>query len=188
MYVCIHVCMYVCVFAHTSVTPILRRWHSARCASRATQSSLVNSRLLTGCTNEALYMCRCMCVRDRGCVCEREGVYVREKVCMGRERACVCSCECVRVYTHIFTYEWVTWLNHICGMTHSYIWTNLFIYATWLVYICDMTRSYVRHDSFICVTCLVHICDMTHSCVTWLVHICDVTHSYVWHDSFICAM
>jgi len=65
------------------------------------------------------------------------------------------------------------------------VWRDAFICVTWLIHMCDMTHSYVRHDSFICVTWLIHMCDMTHSyvwhdsfiCATWLI--------YVWHDSFI---
>jgi len=80
----------------------------------------------------------------------------------------------------------MTWLVHVCAMTHSYM--------------CAMTHSYVCHESFICVLWLVHMCATTHSCacyhaphklplpawhdsficVTWL-------HSCVWHDSFICV-
>jgi len=41
--------------------------------------------------------------------------------------------------------------------------TNTFLSVTWLVHICDMTHSYVWHDSFICVTWLIHLCDVTHS-------------------------
>jgi len=40
--------------------------------------------------------------------------------------------------------------------------------VTWLMHVCDMTHSCVWHDSFMCVTWLIHVCDMTHSCV-WLV-------------------
>jgi len=36
------------------------------------------------------------------------------------------------------------------------------ICMTWLIHMCDMTHSYVWHDSFICVTWLIHVCDMTH--------------------------
>jgi len=109
----------------------------------------------------------------------------------------------------------VTWLIHMCDMTHSYVWHDSFICVTWLIHMCDITYSYVWHDSFICVTWLIHMCDMTHSyvwhdpfirvtwlihmcampcshvwhdsviCVTWLIHMCDVTRSYIWHDSFI---
>jgi len=63
----------------------------------------------------------------------------------------------------------VTWLIHMCDMTHSYVWHDSFICVTWLIHMCDKTHSYVWHDSFIC--------------VTWLIHMCDMTHSYVWHDS-----
>ena len=105
----------------------------------------------------------------------------------------------------------VSWLIHMCDMTHSCV--------TWLIHMCDMTHSYVWHDSFICVTWLIHMCDMTHSCVTclfwgsffasvfhhvekthshrkyewhdafecvtWLIYMCDMIHSYVWRDSSI---
>jgi len=35
--------------------------------------------------------------------------------------------------------------------------------VTWLIHMCDMTHSYVWHDSSICVMWLFHMCDMTHS-------------------------
>jgi len=28
----------------------------------------------------------------------------------------------------------VTWLIHVCDMTHPYVWHNSFIYMTWLIY------------------------------------------------------
>jgi len=37
-----------------------------------------------------------------------------------------------------------------------------FICVTWLIHMCDMTHSYVWHDSFICVTCPIRECDVTH--------------------------
>ena len=70
------------------------------------------------------------------------------------------------------TYEWVM----------SHIWKK---YVTWLIHICDMTHSYVWHDSFICVTW--YVWHNSFISVTWLIHMCDTTHSYVWHDSFTCA-
>jgi len=51
--------------------------------------------------------------------------------------------------------------------------------VTWLIHMCDVTHSYVWHDSFMCVPWFIHIC------VTWLIHMCDVTHLHVWRDSFI---
>jgi len=87
----------------------------------------------------------------------------------------------------------VTWLIHICDMTHSYVRHDSFICATWLIHTCDMTHPHVWHDPFIRMTWLIHICDMTRSYVwqysfiyvTWLIHTYDMTHSYVRHDSFI---
>jgi len=100
----------------------------------------------------------------------------------------------------------VTWLIHMCDMTHSYVCHDSFICKTWHIHMwhglftCDMTHSYVIwhthmwHDSF--------IRDMTHSYVwhdslclpvatgrwlIWHIHMCDMTHSYVWHDTFMCV-
>jgi len=78
-------------------------------------------------------------------------------------------------------------------MTLSDVWHDSFIRVTWLIHMCDVTHSYVWHDSFIRVTWPIHMCDMTHSYVwhdscirvTWLIHTSDMTLSDVWHDSFI---
>jgi len=94
---------------------------------------------------------------------------------------------------------WMMW-----SMKDSYVWHDVLLCVTWLIHMCDITHhmndviwtishgqnhgschryeccdliwmmwskndSYVWHDSFIC--------------VTWLIHMCDMTHSYVWHDS-----
>jgi len=69
----------------------------------------------------------------------------------------------------------VTWLIHMCAMTHSFIHSTRLLQmrrnscgvalGVWLIYMCNMTHSYVWHDSFICVTWLIHVCDMTHSYV-----------------------
>ena len=87
------------------------------------------------------------------------------------------------------TFIGVTWLFHMSGVTHSYVWRDSFICVTWLIQ---------------CVTWLIPMRDMTHSnmcnrthpimqydsfaCVTWLIHMCDMTDLYVWHDSFTCAL
>jgi len=89
----------------------------------------------------------------------------------------------------------VTWLIHVCDMTHSYVRLGSFICVTWLMtnahdYISlvlvdllptdvfdnawlmwHMTPSYVWRDSFMCVIPLTH---------TW-----DLAHAYVWHDSWL---
>jgi len=98
----------------------------------------------------------------------------------------------------------VTWLIHICDMTHSPVWHDSFLKG-------DITHSHMWHDSSKCAFQSIW-CDMTYSyvhgrihsqvwhdsskcafphnmtrflCVTWLIHICDMTHSPVWHDSFL---
>jgi len=97
----------------------------------------------------------------------------------------------------------VTWLTHMCDMTHLYVWHDILrcerthLYETWLIwprqqhellspvtwltYMCDMTHSHVWHDSLTFVTD-----SLTY--VTWLTHICDMTHSHVWHDSLTCVI
>jgi len=101
----------------------------------------------------------------------------------------------VSICAHICSYVWhdssayVTWLVHMCDMTHSYVArridmrTHLFICVTWLIRMCDVTRSHVWRDSFICGTTHPY----AHPFVTWLVHMCDVTDLYVWRDWFICV-
>jgi len=87
---------------------------------------------------------------------------------------------------------------YLFDMTHSYVWHDSFICVTWLIHMCDMTHSLVR------LMWSIHTCDMTHSfiCVTWLmhsfvwwldpiirvtwlIHMCDMIDLYVWHVSFI---
>jgi len=90
----------------------------------------------------------------------------------------------------------VTWLIHVCDMTHSCVWHDSFMCVTWPIHLCDMTHSCVWHDSFIRVPWLIHMCDMTYShvwhdssiCVTWLIHMCDMTHPSVWHVTWLFFM
>jgi len=88
---------------------------------------------------------------------------------------------------------YLTWLIHMCDMTHSHVWLDPFLcvrrfshsnvwqdsftvflhkssrrtwsptLTTWLIHMCDMSHLYVWHDSFICVTCRIHMCDMIDS-------------------------
>ena len=75
----------------------------------------------------------------------------------------------------------VTWLIHMCDMTHSYVWHDSFICVTWLIHMWDMTHRDVCHDSCICVA-------DSFICVTWRIHVRDLTHSNVRHDSFMCVI
>jgi len=93
----------------------------------------------------------------------------------------------------------VTWLIHVCDLTHSCVWRDSFICVTWRIYeswcglscgghseVCDMTHSRVWHDSFMCVTWLIHMCDMTHSWVMMWAALCWPFWG-VWHDLFTCV-
>jgi len=111
---------------------------------------------------------------------------------------------------------YVMWLfisDAIILLDYLYVWHDSFTRVTWLIHMCDMTHSYACHDSFTCVAwwflgstqsprapacgyVIIYICNVIiyiwcdyliklSICVTWLIHTCDVTHSYVWHDSFI---
>jgi len=94
----------------------------------------------------------------------------------------------------------VTWLFHVCGVTHSCVWHDSFMCVAWLIDMCDMTHAFVWHNSLICVAWLILMCEhetflrvkdswSNEGCiyVTWLAYVCDVTHSCVWPDSFICV-
>jgi len=102
-----------------------------------------------------------------------------------------CKCrihKCVCGNTGSYMYCVITLIHMTHSyVTHLYMWHDSFICVTWLIHMCDMTHSYVWHvthlymwhDSFICVTWLIHMCDM------WRIPTCDMTHSYAGHDSFI---
>jgi len=90
----------------------------------------------------------------------------------------------------------VTWLIHMCDVTHSYMWHDSFVRVTWRIRTCDMTTSYVWHDVFICVIwriwCVQHESSTYVTwdwciCETWLIYTWDVTHLYVCHDWCICV-
>jgi len=75
----------------------------------------------------------------------------------------------------------VTWLIHMCDITHSYVSFNMSL--VWRIQCVTHCPGNVWHDSFICVTWLIHMCAMTHSYVchdpcirvTWLIHVRDMT-------------
>jgi len=52
------------------------------------------------------------------------------------------SCHTYECETRI---EWTRRI-HMCDMTYSYVWHDVFICVTWRIHMCDMTYSYVWHD------------------------------------------
>ena len=63
----------------------------------------------------------------------------------------------------------VTWLIHMCDMTHTYVWDYSFIRVPWPMYTCDVTPAQVS---------------VTHTAVDTF-HMCDMTHPYQSHDPII---
>ena len=54
----------------------------------------------------------------------------------------------------------VTWLIHVCGMTHSYVWHDSFMCVPWLILVRGMRQSCEWHDSFVRASWLFCVCDM----------------------------
>ena len=77
-------------------------------------------------------------------------------------------------------------LQVLLSVHDHYVWHDSFICVTWLIHMCDMTHTYVWPLSHSCVARDSFVCVWHDSfiCVTWLVHACDMPHSCVWHDSF----
>jgi len=158
-------------------------------------------------------------------------MYIRAHmyVCM---HVCVCVCVCVCFFAHKYLprdsrafifdentilQDWrptlrvkgglqsiwsVTWIIHMCEITHSFVWHDSFTWAKRLIHsfahkrgaavyvMCDIHCSYVSN-----VAGLLNMCDISLSyvwhdlfiCVTWLFYTCDMTPSEVWHDSIKCV-
>ena len=92
------------------------------------------------------------------------------------------------VHYHIWYYMtrsfiYVTWLIHMCDMTHPYVWYDSSICVIWLIHMCDMTHPYVWYDSSICVTapqrCNHSTTIIIIQCMhLWLYTLIYTTHTY----------
>ena len=86
------------------------------------------------------------------------------------------TCEHICVWVSHTSFRWrcgsrdsficVTWLIHVCDMTHSCVWHDSFI-CVWVSHT-SFRRRCVWRDSFICVTWLIHMCRVI---VEWLIHV-----------------
>ena len=79
---------------------------------------------------------------------------------------------CRTIYCNEICFKYVTWLIHMCDMTHSHTWIRHSIhYTACRTIYCNEVCLCTWHNSFIC--------------ATWLIHMSDMTHSYVRHDAFL---
>jgi len=79
----------------------------------------------------------------------------------------------------------VTWLIHMCAVTHSHMWHDLFICVPWLIEMWDMTHSHVRLDSLIRKKYTRQWSETHANHLVMGIHTCDmtgITHSHLWHD------
>jgi len=110
-----------------------------------------------------VFVCMCVCERERVCVCVRECVWMSVFVCLC---VCVCLSACVRMCLCV----WV----RVC-VAHSRIAVSECHYS-----LATPAIWYVWHDSLVSVTRLIHICDMP-----WVKsHMSHVTHEsrHTWED------
>jgi len=101
-------------------------------------------------------------------VCDRINAYMRHASITCESISLIVTCVwCVAWLNDVSrnSFRRVTWPIQIC-MSPSFVWHDSFICVTWLIHMCDMTHSYVwlshayvRHDPCVCV---LH--DM------WLIH------------------
>jgi len=117
---------------------------------------------------------------------------------MWHSGAVSCSSACRDSFIYMcLIHIYVSWLIHMCDVTHSYVYLDSFIYSTWfihvwhdspmhglwLIYMCVLTNFlYGRRDSRIGHSAeVVLVCAVTHS------YMWALTHSRVWRDSFVCV-
>jgi len=81
-----------------------------------------------------------------------------------------CACD--------MTHPCVTWLIHMCGMTHFYVWHDSFLCVTWRIHMCghDMTHSYVWYNSSMSVTWIFHLCIHVYVHMCTRIYVCIYTH------------
>jgi len=98
----------------------------------------------------------------------------------------------------------VTWRIHVCGVTHSCVWSDSFMCVAWLIHVCEVTHSCVWRDSAMRAIRNILRYDVSRWnwrgsrikcgchwqfdwCVIWLLRVCHMTYLYFWRDSFTWA-
>jgi len=67
----------------------------------------------------------------------------------------------------------------VCAMTHSHVCQDVFMCVSWLIHMCTVTHSIAD-----AIFCAENLCVVS-MCVSWLIHMYAMTYSGVWRDSFI---
>jgi len=88
---------------------------------------------------------------------------------------------CDAVVTYLIQVTYFLYMLNSCDPFFVYVWRDSFICVTWLIHMCVVTHSYVWHNSF---TCVWHDLGLW---VTWLIHEWGKTHSqapaYAWEPN-----
>jgi len=71
------------------------------------------------------------------------------------------------------SYTCVTWLIHICDMTHSHMWHDSSTSVAWRIHLCDMTQTTV----YTCAAWRIYLCDTILSRHVWMSHVIYVDES-----------
>jgi len=188
---CSRTLLHVCTHAHIHAGNELNT-DSSKGGGRSRESARYLWLHHRGCV---FYVCMCVwfCVRVcmRVCVC----VWVRARDSEGQcVYAYVCSS---RMYLESADCENKNGLEmgtHLTLLYQSLI-RDSFMCVTWLIHLCDMTHSYVRYDSFVCVAWPIHLCVVTHLivchdsfiCEPLLIHMYGMAHAYLERDFFMCV-
>ena len=105
---------------------------------------------------------------------------------------------CIYIYIYIYTYIYlylyicVTWLIHMCDMSHFYVWhicDAAMAKSSWCV--CNTTHSHIWRDSSICTTHLW--CSdgkefvTRHRRIEFVMCVWHDSFTWVWRDSLICV-
>ena len=64
---------------------------------------------------------------------------------------------CDMTHSYVYHDSVIVWNDSFILQHH--VWHDSFTCVTWLIHMCDMTHPYVWHDSFIRLIWLIHTCD-----------------------------
>jgi len=79
----------------------------------------------------------------------------------------------------MYVHDRLTWLIHMCDMTHSCVWKHWFyhsiIFVTWLIHTCVFSHVWMSHVTHMNESCHTYEWVMSH---TWMSHVTHMNESY----------